>query len=119
MAFYELVFIIRQDISSAGVDSTVDEVIKIAQDNGGTLVKKEYWGLRSLAYEIDGNKKGHYVLLGLEADHAATQELDRKLKLNEDVIRVSLIKVDEISSSPSPILKVQTSNGEDVIDVTI
>lgn len=119
MTFYELVFIIRQDISSSDVDKIVEDFINIAKENGGKLIKHEYWGLRTLAYEIGNNKKGHYVFLGLEAEIAAIKEIERRMKLSEDIIRFSTIHVDAISSEPSPILKGKSPENEEIVDVTV
>jgi small subunit ribosomal protein S6 len=118
MAFYESTFIIRQDVSSADVDKITEEFVKIITDFGGSLVKNEYWGLRTLAYEISKNKKGHYVMLGIEAPADAIRELERKMKLNQDVIRFVTINVKEISKEVSPILKGKSLENEVVIDVT-
>lgn len=120
MSFYESVFIIRQDISSADVDKITDDFTKIVKDNNGEVVKTEYWGLRNLAYKINNNKKGHYVLLGIKADAAVINEMDRKMKLSENIIRFQNIKVQTISSEPSPILKnSKNSKTEGTVDVTV
>ena len=119
MAFYELVFIIRQDISSSDVDKIINDFTKIAKDNGSNVIKTEYWGLRTLAYEINNNTKGHYVFFGLEADKSATHEIERRMKLSEDIIRFLTINVESISSEPSPILKSKNLDNEEVVDVTI
>ncbi len=118
MAFYESTFIIRQDVSSADVDRITEEYVKIITDFGGNLIKNEYWGLRTLAYEISKNKKGHYVMLGLEASADAIRELERKMKLNEDVIRFVTINVKEIEKEPSAILKGKSLDNEVIVDVT-
>lgn len=119
MTFYELTFIIRQDISSVDVDKIINEFTKIVTDNSGKVVKTEYWGIRPLAYEIANNKKGHYVFFGLEAKPSTIQEVERKMKLSENIIRFLTIKVDEISKEPSPILKGKHSDSKEVVDVTI
>ncbi|XVN42122.1 MAG: 30S ribosomal protein S6 [Candidatus Rickettsia vulgarisii] len=120
MSFYESVFIMRQDISSADVDKIIDDFTKIVKDNNGEVIKTEYWGLRNLAYKINNNKKGHYVLLGIKADAVLVNEIDRKMKLSENIIRFQNIKVDAISSEPSPILKnVKNSKSEGAVNVTI
>ncbi len=119
MSLYELVFIIRQDIASNDVDRITDEFSKIITDNGGSLIKTEYWGLRNLSYEIDNNKKGHYTLLGFDASHDVVLELERKIKLSEDVIRYMTLSVDSISKDPSAILKSNSSDNEISIDVTL
>src|SRR5438128_1150759 len=119
MTFYESVFIIRQDVSSSDVDKITDDFSKIVKDNKGTVIKTEYWGLKNLAYKIANNKKGHYVFLGLEARPDIIKELERKMKLNENIIRFININVDSISSEPSPILKSKSSENEEIVDVTI
>lgn len=119
MSLYELVFIIRQDVSSSDVDRITDDFIKIIKNEGGNLVKNEYWGLRSLAYEIDNNKKGHYTLLGFEGNGAIVNELERKMKLSEDVIRFMTHNVEVISTEPSPILRGKSQDDEIAIDVTL
>lgn len=119
MAFYELVFIIRQDISSSDVDKIINDFSNIAKENGAVIVKTEYWGLRTLAYEINNNSKGHYVFLGLKTESATVQEIERRMKLSEDIIRFLTIRVDEISSEPSPILRNKNTDSEEIIDVTV
>jgi small subunit ribosomal protein S6 len=119
MAFYELVFIIRQDISSSEVDKIIDDFTRIAKDNKGHVIKTEYWGVRTLAYKIGNNKKGHYVFLGLEAELTTIKEIERKMKLSENIIRFLTIKVDSIDNEPSQILKGRSSENEEIVDVTI
>jgi small subunit ribosomal protein S6 len=119
MACYESVFIISQNTSSSGVDTAIADFTKIVKEHGGTVIKTEYWGLRTLAYEIINNKKGHYVFLGLDADVTCIKEMERKMKLSENVIRFSTIKVESISKDPSPVLKGKNVGQEDTIDVTV
>lgn len=119
MTFYEFVFIVRQDISSVDVDKIIEDFTKVIEAHAGKIIKTEYWGLRTLAYEINNNTKGHYVFLGIQGSSQTLKELERKLKFSEDVIRSSLIKVEEISSEPSPILRNKHVDHEEVIDVTI
>ncbi len=118
MAFYESVFIIRQDVSSADVDKIIEDFSRIVQINSGKVIKTEYWGVRGLAYEIANNKRGHYVLLGLEATHPVIQEIERRMKLSENVIRFSTKRVNEISSDYSPILKSKASENVEAVNVT-
>ena len=119
MAFYESVFIIRQDVSSSDVDKITNDVTKIIIDNGGEVIRTEYWGLRTLAYKIGNNKKGHYVFLGLNTTHSVINEVERKMKLNENIIRFINIRVDAISSESSAILRSKNSENDEIIDVTI
>ncbi len=118
MAFYESIIIIRQDVSSADVDKIVDDLKQVIKNYEGNVVKTEYWGLRTLAYEIQNNKKGHYYFMGIEANKPLLDELDRKTKLSESIIRTSLVRVDAISKDPSPILRAKGSDEENIVDVT-
>ena len=119
MAFYESIIVIRQDVSSSDVDKIADDFMKIIKEHNGNVLKTEYWGLRTLAYEIKNNKKGHYYFRGIEADNALVKELGRKIKLSESVIRSSLVKVKKISQEPSPILRTKSLDLEETVDVTI
>ena len=118
MTFYESIIIIRQDVSSADVDKIADDIKTVITGLGGKIIKTEYWGLRSLAYEIQNNKKGHYYFMGIEANKPILDEMDRKIKLSESIIRSSLIRVNEISKDPSPILRAKSSEDENIVDVT-
>ncbi len=101
MSFYELVYVTRQDLSPAEVDNLTDKFKKILEDGKGKLVSKEYWGLRTLAYKINKNTKGHYVLMNIDAPYPALAELERVMGFNESIIRKGVFKVDEISKEPS------------------
>ena len=118
MKFYELTFIIRQDISSLDVDKIINEFTNIINENSGKVVKTEYWGIRHLTYEIANNKKGHYVFFGIEATSEVIDEVERKMKLSENIIRFLTIRVDEIAKEPSPILRGKYSDTEESVDVT-
>lgn len=104
MAFYEHVLIARPDISPQQVDALIEDVTKTITDLGGKVSRTEYWGLRNLTYRIHKNRKGHYALLNLDCPAAAVHELERKQKINEDVMRYKTIRVDQLDEEPSPIL---------------
>jgi small subunit ribosomal protein S6 len=104
MALYEHVLIARQDISPQQVDALVEDITRQIQDAGGKVGKSEYWGLRNLAYRVRKNRKGHYCLLNIDAPAAAVQELERRQRINEDVLRFLTIRVDEHDEEPSPVL---------------
>lgn len=104
MPLYEHTFIARQDVSPQQVDTLVEEITTLVKEHGGEVKKSEYWGLKNLAFRIKKNRKGHYAHLGIEAPAAALQEIERKLKIHEDVLRYLTIRVDDISTEPSPIL---------------
>lgn len=118
MAFYEFIIIIRQDVPSSEVDKVASDMTKIIKDHDGDVIKTEYWGLRYLAYEIKNNKKGHYYFMGIKATQPILNEINRKLKLSDNVIRSSIIRVKEISKDPSPILKESETSAQEVVDVT-
>ena len=99
MALYEHLLIARQDISAQQVDALAQHLKTIVEGEGGKVEKQEYWGLRGLAYRIKKNRKGHYVLLNLNAPAKAVQELERQLKINEDVLRFMSVKVDQFDVS--------------------
>ena len=101
MPLYESVFIARQDISGAQVEALTEQFSQIIIDQGGTVTKKEYWGLKNLTYRIKKNRKGHYVLLNINAPAVAVIELERQLKINEDVLRYITVKVDQFDVSSS------------------
>lgn len=112
MPFYENVFIARQDLSTAQVDALADQFTAIIKEKGGDVKKRESWGLRNLAFRIRKNRKGHYILLNIDAPPAAVQEVERQMGLNEDVIRFLTIKVDELEEGPSAILQKRDDRGE-------
>ena len=104
MELYEHVLIARQDISPQQVDALVEDITRQVQDAGGKVGKSEYWGLRNLAYRVRKNRKGHYCLLNIDAPAEAVHELERRQRINEDVLRFLTIKVEEHDEEPSPVL---------------
>ena len=101
MAFYESTFITRQDMSKADVTKLTDSFTDIVKQFGGKVTQSEYWGLRNLAYKINKSKKGHYTMLALDAPAAAVAEMERNMRINEDVIRALTIRVEAIEEGPS------------------
>jgi small subunit ribosomal protein S6 len=104
MPLYENVFIARQDISGAQVDALADSFVQLIADNGGEVKKREYWGLRNLAYRMRKNRKGHYVLMNLSAPPAAIAELERTMRITEDVLRYLTLRVEALDLELSPVL---------------
>ena len=105
MPYYESVFIARQDISPTQVDGLADAFEKIIIDAGGSIARRENWGLRTMAYKINKNRKGHYVLLNMEAPATALHEMERQMRINEDVLRYLSIRVDELEDAPSVMMR--------------
>jgi len=104
MPLYETVFIARNDVTQQQVEQIADDIGTELTTEGGSVKKREYWGLRGLAYRIKKNRKGHYMLLGLDAAPAFVTEMERKLGLNEDVLRFMTIRVEALDEAPSAIL---------------
>ena len=105
MSLYESVVIARQDISPAQVDTLADDLTKIIEENGGSIAKREHWGLRSLAFRIKKNRKGHYMLFNVDAPAAAIAEYERRMRINEDILRYMTISVEEHEEGQSSILQ--------------
>lgn len=101
MALYEHVFIARQDISSQQVEGLVDMISAVLEENGGKINKQEYWGIKSLAYRVKKNRKGHYSLLNIDADYGAIAEMERRISLNDDIIRFMTLRVTEHETEES------------------
>ena len=112
MALYENVFIARQDISAAQVEALADTFTGIVAAQGGQVTKREYWGLRNLAYRMRKNRKGHYLLLNIDAPPAALAELERTMRINEDVIRYMTIRVDTLEEGPSAVMQSRGSRDD-------
>jgi small subunit ribosomal protein S6 len=105
MPFYENVFIARQDISTTQVEALADTFAALIAEQGGKVEKREYWGLRNLAYRVKKNRKGHYMLFNIDAPPGAVSELERNMRINEDVLRYLTIRVEELEAGPSAMLQ--------------
>jgi small subunit ribosomal protein S6 len=101
MPLYEHVFIARQDLSNAQAEGLIEHFGTVLADNGGKLVENEYWGIRTMAYKINKNRKGHYAFLKSDAPAGAVQEMERLMRLHDDVMRVLTVKVDAHEEGPS------------------
>ncbi len=105
MPLYEHVFVARQDATPQAVETLTEELKGILESNGGKLAGTESWGLKSLAYRIKKNRKGHFVLLNIDAPAKAVQEMERLQKINEDILRFMTVKVEAFEEGPSPMMK--------------
>ena len=111
MRLYESVIIARQDVSTTQVETLIEEFSAIIEKAGGSIHKKEFWGLRGLAYRIKKNRKGHYVMLNIETDSETLNEFERIMGLNEDVLRFMTIAIEEVDPEPSVMMQVKTERG--------
>ena len=105
MALYEHVFLARQDLSQAQVDALAAGATEIVEANGGKILKTETWGLKSLAYKIDRNRKAHFVMLNIEAPGSLVAELERQHRINEDILRWLTIAVEQHEDGPSAMMR--------------
>ena len=112
MPLYEHVFISRQDLSNAQAESLVEHFGTVLADNGGKVVESEYWGVKTMAYKINKNRKGHYAMLKTDAPSAAVQEMERLMRLHDDVMRVLTLKVDAHEEGPSVQMQKRDERGE-------
>ncbi|MGV6847160.1 MAG: 30S ribosomal protein S6 [Marinibacterium sp.] len=112
MPLYEHVFIARQDLSGAQAEGLMDHFGAVLADNGGQIVDQEYWGVKTMAYKINKNRKGHYAFLRTDAPAAAVQEMERLMRLHDDVMRVLTIKVDGHAEGPSVQMQKRDDRGD-------
>ena len=112
MPLYECVLIARNDVTQQQVEGVADNIATQLEADEGAVKKREYWGLRGLAYRVKKNRKGHYMLLGLDAKPAFITEMERQLSLNEDILRFMTIRVEEIEEAPSAILSRKSDDRE-------
>ena len=105
MALYEHVFLARQDITAQQVDAIVEQYKGLIEENGGKVGRIENWGLKSLTYRIKKNRKAHYALMDIDAPAAAIHEMERQMRINEDILRYMTIKVEEHEEGPSAMMQ--------------
>jgi small subunit ribosomal protein S6 len=112
MPLYEHVMIARQDLSNSQAEALIEHFGSVLADNDGKLLENEYWGVKTMAYKINKNRKGHYAFLRTDAPVAAIQEMERLMRLHDDVMRVLTIKVDAHEEGPSVQMQKREERGE-------
>src|SRR5690242_9868071 len=105
MALYEHVFLARQDASTQQVEELTAQMTGIVEGLGGKVTKTENWGVRSLTYRMNKNRKAHFVLLNIDAPSAAIAEIERQERISEDVIRYLSVRVEELEEGPSAMMR--------------
>jgi small subunit ribosomal protein S6 len=105
MKFYETVFIARQDLTNAQVEALASAFTSVIKNHGGEVSKTEFCGLRNLAYKIKKNKKGHYTLMNISCEPAGILEMERQMKLSEDILRHLTVRVEALDPNPSKLMQ--------------
>ena len=112
MPLYENVFLVRPDVSASQVEALTKEFSTIIEASGGSVPKVEHWGLRTLAYRLNKNRKAHYVLMNLDAAPEAVHEMERNMRIHEDVLRHLTIRMEELEEEPSVIMQSKGSRDD-------
>src|ERR1700752_3796977 len=105
MPLYEHVFLARQDASTQQVEELTTQMAGIVEQAGGKVTKTENWGVRSLTYRMNKNRKAHFVLMNIDAPSAAVSEIERQERISEDVIRYLTVRVEEHEEGPSAMMR--------------
>jgi small subunit ribosomal protein S6 len=105
MPLYEHIFLARQDVTPQQVEAMVDQYKGVIEQNGGKVEKTEMWGVKSLAYRIKKNRKAHFTMFNLDAPAAAVAEMERQMRISEDILRFMTIKVDALETEPSVMMQ--------------
>ncbi|MFP6741425.1 MAG: 30S ribosomal protein S6 [Alphaproteobacteria bacterium] len=112
MPLYESTFIARHDMSTQQVEGLAETFSTIITDNGGNVTKTESWGLKTLAYRVKKNRKGHFIFFNIDAPPSALQEYERNLRLDEDILRYLTVRVDELDPEPSIMMQARASRDD-------
>jgi small subunit ribosomal protein S6 len=105
MPLYEHIFMARQDVTPQQVEAMVDQYKGVIEQNGGSVDKTEMWGVKSLAYRIKKNRKAHFTMFNVNAPANAVAEMERQMRINEDILRFMTIKVEELETEPSVMMQ--------------
>jgi small subunit ribosomal protein S6 len=95
MRIYENLFIVKPDATEEEVDHLVDQMSKSVTATGGTIDKVDKWGKRRLAYRIEKHREGNYVLMQFSAEPATVKEFERRLRVQDSVMKFLTIRIDE------------------------
>jgi small subunit ribosomal protein S6 len=113
MALYEHIFLARQDVSQQQVEELTAALTEVLASGGGKVTKNEYWGLKGLSYRIRKNRKAHYTLLNIDAAPQAVAEMERQMRINEDILRFMTVRVDELEEGPSAMMQKRDRDDRD------
>jgi small subunit ribosomal protein S6 len=107
MPLYEHTFLARQDVTQAQVEALMKEFASVIEEGNGKIPKQEYWGVKTLAFKIKKNRKAHYAFFNIDAPSAAVVEMERRMGINPDVIRFITVRVEELETEPSVMMRKQ------------
>ena len=113
MPLYEHIYLARQDVSPQQVEEMTNTLTEVLTQGGGKVTKNEYWGLKSLSYRIKKNRKAHYSLLNIDAPAPAVAEMERQMRINEDILRFMTVRVDELEEGPSAMMQKRDRDDRD------
>ena len=113
MPLYEHIYLARQDVSPQQVEELTNNLTEVLTQGGGKVTKNEYWGLKSLSYRIKKNRKAHYSLLNIDAPAPAVAEMERQMRINEDILRFMTVRVDELEEGPSAMMQKRDRDDRD------
>jgi small subunit ribosomal protein S6 len=119
MNLYETIFIARQDMAPSQVDALAEKYANVIRDHGGSVTKTEYCGLRTLAYPMNKSNKGHYVLMNLKATAASVTEIERQMRISDDIMRYLSVRVEDHQDGPSSLLKAARNSNIRDISITV
>jgi small subunit ribosomal protein S6 len=105
MPLYEHVFLARQDASAQQVEELATQLTGVIEGLGGKVTKTENWGVRSLTYRMNKNRKAHFMMFNIDGPAAVVAEIERQERINEDVIRYLTVRVDELEEGPSAMMR--------------
>jgi small subunit ribosomal protein S6 len=105
MPLYEHIFLARQDVTAQQVETMADQFKGVIEAGGGKVEKTEMWGVKSLAYRIKKNRKAHFAMFNLDSPPAAVAEMERQMRINEDILRFITIRVDALETEPSVMMQ--------------
>ena len=92
---YEIMYIVRPDVGAEVISTSVSRYRDLIQELGGSVANIDEWGMRRMAYEIDDHTDGYYVVMQYAGDEALNKEMDRKLKLDDTIIRSMIVKQED------------------------
>ena len=105
MPLYEHIYLARQDVSAQQVEGITEALKSTIESGGGSVGKVEYWGLKSLAFRIKKNRKAHYSLLNIEAPAEAVHEMERQMRIDDNILRFMTIRGEELEEEPSVMMQ--------------